>query len=375
MKYNKKLFSTYFIYFVVLLLFCVIRILSSKGMFSFITNDAWQNNVATIVVQVLIMGLIPIMLYTLFNKKNVKQTFADFGFKKVNFKVVLLCILIGLCVYILNIFVASIFNGVLSFFGYKFPTGSAGETETSLTFVNFLFSTFFVAVLPAIFEEITHRGLLLRGIANEKGYKKAIIISSIMFGLMHLNVGQFFYATLIGVVIGFVSSFTGSIIPAMILHFMNNFLNVYVSFATTNNWFGGKIISGISKFLTSSNVVQSILTLIILLAVISVCLVVLIMKLFKETRYKEISSSIVNVATALNNTDEESLTEEQITTTFMDYIVPYFKNYTIIDIMLPKTKNEEPHFNLLSSLFAVCSWFLGGIITFFTFLWGVLWLR
>lgn len=240
MKINKNLFYTYLIYFIVILCFVGIRIFSSAGGFSFIKNDTLTDYVATLLIQVVIMGIVPFGLYKIITKKTIKQIFADFGFKKISFKAVLLCVGIGVCVYILNLYVASFFSNILSLFGYYQGSSSSGGSGQNVSVLSFIVSTFFVAVLPGIFEEFTHRGLLMRGVANSLGYKRAIVISSVLFGLMHMNINQCFYAIFIGLIIGFVSGSSGSIFPAMILHFMNNFLNTYMSYAINGNWVGGK---------------------------------------------------------------------------------------------------------------------------------------
>ena len=371
MKFSKDLFKTYLIYFVVMLAFVLIRILASAGAFSFIKDTTWQSNFATIIIQLLIMGLLPLILVKLLFKKDFKQIFKDIGFKKISLKVVILCVLLGVCVYILNIFVASVFNFLLSLFGYSSGSGSSG-TETSVNFLSFLMSTIFVAVLPAIFEEITHRGILLRGCAEKTGYKKAIIISSVLFGLMHLNISQCFYATFIGMIIGFVSSMTGSIIPAIILHFMNNFLNVYVSYSTAGNWFGGQFINSIYSKLNQMNAISGFILMIFIVTIVVIATIIIILKLFKETRYKQFSNSIVNVASTINQTEENNLTENEISETFFNFIVPYLKNYTIIELMLPNDSNSTKKFDLKTNLFLIATIFLGALITLFTFICGVL---
>lgn len=372
MKFSKDLFKTYLIYFIVMLAFVLVRILASVGAFSFIKSTFWQSNVATLVIQILIMGLLPLFLVKLLFKKSFKQIFEDIGFKKVSLKVVILCVLLGICVYILNIFVASVFNFLLSLLGYSSGGGSGSSAETSVSVISFLFSTIFVAVLPAIFEEITHRGILMRGCANKTGYKKAIIISSVLFGLMHLNISQCFYATFIGMIIGFVSSMTGSIIPAIILHFMNNFLNVYVSYSTAGNWVGGRFINSIYEKLGSMNAISGFLVIMLILIVVIFAGILIILKLFKETRYKQFSNSIVNVASTINQTEEDNLTENDISETFFNFIVPYLKNYTIIELMLPNDSNSVKKFDLKTNLFLIANLFMGALITLFTFIWGVL---
>ena len=276
----------------------------------------------------------------------------------------------GVLVYILNVIVASLFNMILAMFGYS--SGSGEASSQSINFINFLLSTIFVAVLPAIFEEVTHRGILMRNVASVEGYKKAIIISSVLFGLMHLNVSQCFYAIFIGIIIGFVSSMSGSIFPAIILHFMNNFINVYFSYASQGGWLGGNLLDSFTSLLSNMNVFSCLMFCVIFVAIICGLLIYLMFKLFKETRYKEITNSLINVATIVNETEVQNLNEQQIHNTFYEYIAPYIKNETIIDAMLPYVEADNKNVNLKTNLFKICVIFLGCLITFFTFLWGII---
>ena len=149
-------------------------------------------------------------------------------FKKANYKTVLISIAIGLIVFILNIAVSTFLSYILSLLGYHASTSSG--TAVAPTWGSFFLSLLTVAILPAICEEFTHRGLLLSGY-KKLGFKKAVILSALMFGLIHLNVNQFFYATVIGLVLAVVTLYSRSIVPAIIIHFMNNGINVYLEFA------------------------------------------------------------------------------------------------------------------------------------------------
>lgn len=81
------------------------------------------------------------------------------------------------------------------------------------------------AIVPAFVEELLFRGVILSNIRpyNENG---AILISALLFGLMHQTPFQFFYATAVGVVFGIVCVKTGSIWSGILLHFFNNFFSV-----------------------------------------------------------------------------------------------------------------------------------------------------
>jgi hypothetical protein len=78
-------------------------------------------------------------------------------------------------------------------------------------------------VMAPIFEEIIFRGIIQKGLTN-KGMKPlyAILISSVIFGLVHANPWQFVGAVLLGCVLGLVYYKTKSLLLPMLLHAFNN---------------------------------------------------------------------------------------------------------------------------------------------------------
>ncbi|MEZ4336485.1 MAG: CPBP family intramembrane glutamic endopeptidase [Sandaracinaceae bacterium] len=75
----------------------------------------------------------------------------------------------------------------------------------------------FVAI-PALAEELFFRGLLLPGLAKQIDPKLAIVVTAVLFGLVHLSPIAILYASLAGVVLGWVRLSTGSVVPAIALH-------------------------------------------------------------------------------------------------------------------------------------------------------------
>lgn len=78
-----------------------------------------------------------------------------------------------------------------------------------------------IAILPAIFEEILFRKVMLNG-SKKYGTWFAIVFTSIMFGLIHMNIPQAINAIIIGILFAYLTIKTGTIIPAMVLHLINN---------------------------------------------------------------------------------------------------------------------------------------------------------
>lgn len=93
-------------------------------------------------------------------------------------------------------------------------------------------------ICAPIFEEIVFRGIIQKGLIN-KGIKpvNAIIIASVIFGLVHANPWQFVGAVLLGCVLGLVYYKTKSLLLPMLLHGFNNLCSTILIVYTKNESF------------------------------------------------------------------------------------------------------------------------------------------
>jgi len=83
-----------------------------------------------------------------------------------------------------------------------------------------------VCLFAPIFEEILFRGILLRGLLQNRVHPiMAIGLSSLLFGFAHLNPWQFLGAGLLGCVFGFVYYQTKALWICILLHALNNSLS------------------------------------------------------------------------------------------------------------------------------------------------------
>jgi len=109
--------------------------------------------------------------------------------------------------------------------------------------------TFCIAVVPAICEEFLFRGYLMQNIKQNNSKRFAIILSSLLFAIIHLNPIGFIQIFILGLYLGILFYTTRSIIPAILMHFLNNFItilsvNYYYGkqINITNIWFGSVIL-------------------------------------------------------------------------------------------------------------------------------------
>ncbi|MCL2499539.1 MAG: CPBP family intramembrane metalloprotease [Defluviitaleaceae bacterium] len=98
-----------------------------------------------------------------------------------------------------------------------------------------------VAVTPAVVEEIVFRGYIQSQYTGWAFWKVALL-NGFMFGLIHMNIQQFFYAFAMGVVMAYFVYHTRSIRAGILSHFFLNAINIvmfrlaawYISWADEN---------------------------------------------------------------------------------------------------------------------------------------------
>jgi membrane protease YdiL (CAAX protease family) len=87
------------------------------------------------------------------------------------------------------------------------------------------------AVLPAVCEELAFRGFILTGLRRRFRTGTAIVISSFLFAVSHMNVFQFLPTFVLGLVLGLLAVRAGSVLPGMAYHLIHNGLLVGVACA------------------------------------------------------------------------------------------------------------------------------------------------
>jgi membrane protease YdiL (CAAX protease family) len=79
-----------------------------------------------------------------------------------------------------------------------------------------------VSLLPGFAEEVALRGLVQRGLAPRWGAPAAVVVASLLFGLLHGDPIHAAGAFVLGLYLGTVTALCGSIRPAVLCHVVNN---------------------------------------------------------------------------------------------------------------------------------------------------------
>ncbi len=106
--------------------------------------------------------------------------------------------------------------------------------STGIGNLNIFAAVAVIALLPAVFEEFTFRGVFLTVMEKKFTKFQVIVFTGFMFGAMHLNVFTLFETSVLGMVMGILTVYSGSIYPAVIMHFTNNCYSIVVMFMLKN---------------------------------------------------------------------------------------------------------------------------------------------
>ena len=180
----------------------------------------------------------------------------------------------GYAICTISNYAVSLLSNNLSMFGLRNTSGLVTEAKTPREQIIYFLC---IAIIPAITEEIAFRGVILNFL-RPYGDGFAILISSILFGLVHGNFVQIPFAFIVGLVCAVLVVKTNSIIPSILLHLLNNGTSV--------------VLDCISEY-TSQGIYQLVSTIIVLsLTFMGFIAIILLCKKGFDLKFKNNRGSI-----------------------------------------------------------------------------------
>ena len=177
----------------------------------FIAQIFGSESFITLIISQIVVFIIPFMLYFFISGDSVKDMFK---IKKISIANIIIIALI-------SIFIQPILMAISSISSYFFGS-STTDYVSSMKDMPIYMIVLTTAVFPAIFEELTYRGIVFSNLRN-KSITKACVFTGLLFGMAHLNGEQFFYAFFMGAVLSYFVYKTGSIFSSIVSHFTINF--------------------------------------------------------------------------------------------------------------------------------------------------------
>ncbi len=157
-----------------------------------------------------------IILGTRILKINIKDLFTFTGF---NGKSVCKLATVSLGLQTASILIVTIIMLILSIFNLEIITPEFTPQDTAFL-PNFILYMY-ICVIGPVLEELLYRGVLLQSL-KKYNHTFAIVVSALIFGMMHQNISQCILGISIGIPLAMLTLKSNSIVPAIITHIIVN---------------------------------------------------------------------------------------------------------------------------------------------------------
>ena len=182
------------------------------------------------IISYILSPTIFIVFYFVYNKCHKVKQFSALGDGQ---KISLLPISVAIVLAIIAIFLFTPFMNLIDFLfsggGYTPDNTLPLQEEMVASGKYFLLGVIMYAFLPALAEELIFRGMIQKSLSTRFNGFTTIMLTTIMFVLMHGSLQQTIYQFIVGIMLSYLSYVGGSILYSFILHFLNNLLVVLFS--------------------------------------------------------------------------------------------------------------------------------------------------
>lgn len=178
--------------------------------------------IVQLIIVILLFILVPFLWYRLVNNFSIQQILRQIKLKKQNLD---MAFLYGIITAIIALGLVLIIGTVLSY------VGITDENASNIQDLELFFSIpaiFFLITVQPIAEEIFFRGFLLDKFEITVGKYPSIIITSILFGLAHVSMGNVipaFIISIVAVVFGYMVIRTRNLMVGIIGHVLFNLIS------------------------------------------------------------------------------------------------------------------------------------------------------
>ncbi|MBR4111189.1 MAG: CPBP family intramembrane metalloprotease [Clostridia bacterium] len=202
------------IYFGIQTIFSVIGTFVLPTVFKNILLSEDMAMILQIILQITSLGLASIFVLSYCNKKDIRIEKEQINNKQ---KIKIIFISIFVIFVIQALFTTLIYPAI----GLDYNITDTFTTDESSSLISKIILVLAIAATPAVFEEIFFRKAMI-DYMSQYGTKTAWILSSLFFGMIHMNLSQALFAFIAGLIFGGIYLYTKDIKLTMLIHFINN---------------------------------------------------------------------------------------------------------------------------------------------------------
>lgn len=164
--------------------------------------------------------ILPFAIYCMVKKENPLRMIR---FKKIKFKTALLAVAIAIFSYPVVV--------LLNMVSMIFVENAMMNVMPDVLQMGLIPGLILMAFFPAVVEETIFRGMIYNTYSKRRPMI-GIVLSALLFGLMHMNFNQLPYALYLGIIMALLMEACDSIIAPMIVHFTMNATSSTLAFLT-----------------------------------------------------------------------------------------------------------------------------------------------
>ncbi len=208
------------------------------------------------------INIIPVSLVVLAGRRKFRQekVFTDvLGFRRIKISTVLMTVLYTFLLMPLT----TLANAISMIFVDNTVANLTGDILNVPFVVMFLI----MAVFGPFCEELVFRGAFYRGFRKSGNIFGAVLMSGLLFGLMHMNFNQAAYAVLLGIMMALLAEAAGSTTATFIMHLIFNGQSVCLIYLE-DKLFPEVIEEGLENYSYTSEEMMFVIAVYLLLAVV-----------------------------------------------------------------------------------------------------------
>lgn len=209
-----------------------------------------------------LVNVVPVMLVILIGRRKYRgeRIFSDIlGFRRIKISTALMTVLYTFLLMPLT----TLANAI----SMIFVDNTVAELEGDILDVPFFVMFFIMAFFGPFCEELVFRGAFFRGFRRSGNIFGAILMSGMLFALMHMNFNQAAYALLLGIMMALLAEAAGSTVAPFIMHLVFNGQSVCLMYLS-DRLFPELVEEGLEEYSMSSEEMVMVIAVYLLLAVV-----------------------------------------------------------------------------------------------------------
>ena len=247
--------------------------------FSMLPKTLLGSEVITYIAQILVEAVFFVAVYLNSRIRDVDFVKATKLNSKIDAKIILYGFILAFITMICFAPLTDLFLYAIQALGYKYYSTPIDVSNFGL----FILCLIVHCAVPAVCEETLFRGAVLRGL-EQKGKHFAVIISALIFTLMHGWPVQTMHQFVIGIILGYLFIYTNNIWVPIFTHFFNNAISITMLYM--QNIFAPDLVMKEKQLIEFTKVNTTTLLLniayAIVMAVLGVMLTITFIKIIKR---------------------------------------------------------------------------------------------